>query len=1119
MGMAEVSLLLDNEDGTLPVDFAEVEIARRAYRSGVNEYLLNRRRVRLQDILEMLGGLSASYVVIHQGMVDEALSLRPKERRILLEEAAEVHRYHERRQKALDRLERTSGNITRVSDLQRELVPRMRSLERQSKQARRRAEAESALQATLRQWYRLLWEEASTFLTEARHEEERTRVGLEQTRSRLKKAATRADTLRESIREVQRRQTERRQEEIALRQQQEDLRQSIAQVEGERRALQRYQEDLRAEIDRWRKEVSEQEDRRAQLHEARVSLNRRVEQTRTDLQQQETTLEQAETDLKAPHLRREDLQQRLLAVSVRILEMERRLENLTSRKQGLEEEESERQIRLTDLSELEQRFGEDKRKAQEELNRLDLALTARAEEEARLRDQIVESRGVFQRATESLEQARLHLAEKRARYAILSEATATDDGAPFLQTWARQQGRAAFSVFLSLLTVPAELDHALEAALGEHATALLAEGWQEAQAALEAVSSSDAGRVTLLPRSEIRSPETTLPSKVVGVSRLLDHVSCPEVDRPALEALLGRVLLANSLVDARRVSQHLPPGWVVVTRRGHLVTAEGVFRGGRSPSARSILAREREHQSLSKVVAEAEEACSGQKAAYEAAKQRLEECEEVLTESAWQRDELRRAHGAQTHRVQELDGNLLRIMEEGSRYRERLDALQEERHRLEEEVDALKPLLHGLRADQALLQAELQDVQRTEEAAQKTYATVQASVQEARTAWAVIQKEKENFFSLEEMYQRNCERLQQQIREGQDRLQATVTQIEEWNERSTALRAEIDQVSASMDQLAEEVWTSPASLDELAHLDKDVARWREEVMEWEGLAGRSQVEVQRREDRLKEVLRRGLAEVGPEASAYGPAGDALLSALLDDPPEWTRTPLDRELSPEELERRIAHLREEIRQIGPVNPLAENEYRETRERHDFLEQQLADLREASQSLRKVIAELDEAMETSFRESFAAINQEFQAYFARLFGGGTARLELVRLDTDEEGLDSLGTEIIAKPPGKRAHSLALLSGGERALVSTALLFAILKVNPRPFCLLDEVDAMLDEANVGRFRECLEELTDQTQFILITHNRGTIGVANTLYGVSLHEDGTSRLLSLRLEDALQD
>ena len=282
-----------------------------------------------------------------------------------------------------------------------------------------------------------------------------------------------------------------------------------------------------------------------------------------------------------------------------------------------------------------------------------------------------------------------------------------------------------------------------------------------------------------------------------------------------------------------------------------------------------------------------------------------------------------------------------------------------------------------------------------------------------------------------------------------------------------------------------------------------------------GAAARAALAVQRWREARRELLQRALGEIGPEASAYGPAGEALLNALLTDPPEWTRLPLDPNLTREELERRVAHLREEVRRIGPVNPLAEEEYRQTRERYDFLGQQLQDLHDAARSLEQVIVELDRAMEQRFHETFEAVQREFQAYFTRLFGGGSAALRLVRLEEEDGGLSGLGVEILARPPGKRVHSLALLSGGERALTSAALLFAILKVNPRPFCLLDEVDAMLDEANVGRFRECLQELASRTQFIVITHNRGTIEAADLLYGVSMADDGTSRVLSLRLED----
>jgi chromosome segregation protein len=1114
-GMAEVSLLLDNEDHYFQIDFPELEITRRAYRSGVNEYFINRRRVRLQDVEGVLGGLTSSYVVIHQGMVDEALSLRPRERRILLEEAAEVRRYHERRQKSQERLRQTAANMTRVSDLRNELAPRLRLLERQSQQARQRTELQESLLQALRSWYRLLWEEASSALDRARQEEVGVQVRLTAAQAELEEANREVTVLRQTLQEAQRRQEEHRQQETELRRRETAFRQELAQVEGERRALQRYQQELGPEIERWRQEAARQGERQRLTDEGRLALESRLGQAQTDVQSREASLRQAEATLQSVQESRQEVQQRLRGIAARTQENERRLESLATRRAALDREVAERQGLLDELQVQQGQVQTDRAAAegrQSEQEQDWRELLARAE---RLRAEVAQAQESHRRTIAALEQARLWLAENRARLEALSRSGAPSDGASYLQEWARREGRPILVPALAGLVIPPGLEAAVEAALGPHAAALLAANWEEAIRAVEVLTGAGAGRATLLPQDAVRLPEPPQAADPDSEGFLLDTVSFPEEARPFLLCLLGRVLLASDRETARRIAARLAPGWTVVTRQGEALSAEGFLRGGRAPDGQGALALERERQSLVRAVAEAEDSCREAEQAQANAQRQRATLEQALAGLNRQREEQRLLREGLARRIEEWGRELARLEGEMDRHRQRLATLQEEQQQIERERLALQDQLAELYREQNPLQEQVGQSAQSEQGAQEEYAHARDLWQEARTLWAVAQKEQENQRALDEMAHRNAERLQQQIADGEQRLREALGQMTRWEERGTILQAQVAQVVGEVALVMEGAGPAPIPLAELARWEDEAARRRQALLESEAAAARAAVEAQRQEDRLREVLRRGLAELGPEADAYGPAGEAFVQALLEEPPEWARTPMEKALPGEEWERRIAHLHEEIRRVGPVNPLAEEEYREARERYDFLKQQLQDLTEASRSLQQVIAELDQAMEKRFQETFEAINREFQGYFAHLFGGGAASLRLVRMEEEDEGLAGMGVEIIVRPPGKRAHSLALLSGGERALTSAALLFAILKVNPRPFCLLDEVDAMLDEANVGRFRECLEELSAQTQFIVITHNRGTVQAANTLYGVSMADDGTSRVLSLRLEE----
>jgi len=1115
LGMAEVSLLLDNEDHYFDVDFPELEIARRAYRSGTNEYLINRRRVRLMDVQEVLGGLTSSYVVIHQGLVDEALSLRPHERRVLLEEAAEVHHYHERRNKAEDRLKKTAVNMTRVSDLSNELAPRLRVLERQSRQARQRAELNGELHQALRAWYRLLWEEAAGTLECSRQQESSAQAKLTATRSALEQANREVAVRREALQEVQRRQEEHRQQETALRQRETALRQELAQVEGERRALERYCEELTSEIGRWRQELNRHAERQQVTLEAHQDLESRTGQAQDEMQHREVALREAETALHRVQEERQGAQQHLRILTTQAQEAERRLEAGIARQEALVREESERQDLFSELRSQREQVEAERQAVTGQLAEQTLdweLLLARVEQ---LRGEVAQAQETHRCKIAALEQARVRLAEDRARLESLSRNGALGDGASFLQEWSRSEARPALRAALDDLVIPSGLEAAVEAALGTHAAALLAADWKEAVWALDALVGAGAGRATLLPQEILRPPERPPELDPDSEGLLLDHLKGLEADPSVLWSLLGRVLLAADREAARRVAARLAPGWTVVTRQGEALTAEGILRGGVRPAGRGTLALERERQALVRAVAEAEHACLEAETAQTDARQQRADLEQTLADLHGQREEMRLLREGLLRRGEELDRELARIEGDAGRHQQRLEALQAERNQLEAERLAQQEQQLQVQGEEGPLQKRLTALEETEQEAQAAYTRARDRWQEARTLWAVVQKERENQHALDEMAARNAQRLEEQIAEGEQRLQAAREQMASWEARATALQPDIVQVADEVAALLQAVEPASLPLDELAHWEEEAAQRRQEVLEADGAAARANVDVQRQEDRLREVLRRGLADLGPQADAYGQAGEAFIEALLEEPPEWSRAPLDTTRPAEDWERRIAQLHEEIRRIGPVNPLAEEEYRETQDRYDFLQQQLQDLADASRSLEQVIAELDQAMQERFEETFAAINAEFQGYFARLFGGGSASLRLVQLTDEEEGLASMGVEIMARPPGKRAHSLALLSGGERALTSAALLFAILKVNPRPFCLLDEVDAMLDEANIGRFRECLEELATETQFIVITHNRGTVQAANTLYGVSMTEDGSSRMLSMRLEE----
>ena len=960
-GMAEVLLTLDNSDGWLPVDFTEVTIGRRAYRSGESEYVLNGNRVRLRDLVDLLGesGLGQrTYTVIGQGLVDAALSLRPQERRLLFEEAAGIAVHQARREEALSQLDETSRNLERVDDIIGEITPRLSRLEEQARRVREHERVSAHLLRLERTWYGYHWGQAQQAVRTAQERSDALRERLDTLRVEGERITSRLDE---------------------LRQHQTQLRTTL-------RDAYRRTADLHDQADVAQRELAAVTERAVLLAAQQDEIQREMEPL---LERQETQHKVVE----AAQARAEQLRAEADSAARRVGELEVEVEQLRQQAAGLSLRQQEVQQETT-------------------------ALQARQEE---LQTALVEARA---------NEARLE-AEQELLARVREEGTGLGDG---IRSVLRAGLPGTVGLLGSLIRVPAEWETAVEAALGEHARALVVESWETVGPAQESLGPGE--RAMLLPLSEMRSqpwgPDEAS-SSAEPVLRAADVVTCPDRIRPAVEALLGRTLLVEDLAAARAARAVLPAGGRCVTRTGQVVTLDGTVVIGSSSGG--ILARERAWQELP---------------------QRLEAARQA-------QDDLQRETRQVSERLALLDAARREVEAEGTRRAGA--AAQMESGPLGEARTRLAVAREALSNHAALLQRE------------------QAAEQQIDAQLLALKSQSAELNSRSRAAE-----------ERKQHLQAETTRFD----------AELEEARAGIEPAEDELTRLSAEQEELETLERQ-ARARTRQMEERTNA--AHVEVVRCQDRLGRLQERiqedlGLVEldIAQQVTAQTPLP---LRPLVGQLPVV-------EVLPNGLQEEIQHLKARLRQIGPVNPSAPEEYEETLERHRFLSEQVVDLQTTSARLREVIDELDGLIEQAFLETFEAIAAAFRESFTRLFDGGTARLEL----SDPHDLMSTGVDIVAHPPGKRPQALALLSGGERALTAAALIFAVLRVRPTPFCVLDEVDATLDESNVVRFRSMLEELAAETQFVLITHNRGTVQAADTVYGVSMGSDGMSQVVSLRLE-----
>ena len=1131
LGMAEVRLTLDNSDGSLPLDFQEVTIFRRAYRSGENEYLLNGNRVRLKDIAELLSrsGLSRrTYTVIGQGLVDQVLSQRPDKRRALFEEAAGITAQQAKRDEALRRLDETKTNLQRVHDLLEEMTPRLRHLKLAADKANQARQLQADLHALLRTWYGYRWhtllgevERAQQAERSAADLQRQFQADLARLESDLQAQRARHADLRQHLGDWHRRAS-------ALHRQAEAVQRELAVSEERQRQLSVRQREAASDLAGLQAQEAAAAERLLALQETLTVRQAEAETHRIALRRAEDALA---TRLAGRQARQRALEQ-AQAEANRLLSAQQaaraQLAQIGERQAALQKTEAEHAAAIEASRQggvtLAQRLGAleaEQAAAQSEIQGLvkaqagQAALAEQAEGERR---QLAAALSDLGREGASLQcrfDVLTRLRSEGAGFAAGARAVLAD-----LSSTRPQLPRGILGAVSSLIRVPSHLETALEAALGGQLQDIVVETWDVAETAIAFLKRTDGGRATFLPLDTIRpAPPIRVPhaAGVLGVAA--DLVETEPRLASLVQYLLNRIVVTEDLAAARRVRQGLGSGPqpTLATLEGDLVRPGGSVSGGSSARNRqegSVLAREREWRDLPAAI-EALKARSRQLDAQlrqaEAKRQAALDSQRQLRSVQTQQEQQRAVGREALNQVQrDLDrqrqaerwhADLARqAAEESGTLAARVSALQVTLAQHEAQQSAAQSAISAARQALAALAAD--DLDQDVAAARASLATAQAQVstQEALAQQARLAREQAATQAAARRaraaeWQAELERLAGQVRELAAQDAALAAQIKTLQDQIDPAEAELAQVEASQ-----------------AQQEAVADRARQQVRTAELQLNQARLELERRQDalaRLRRDIEHDFGLVQLERSAEMADQPPLpMGALVETLPVV-------ESPPEGLEAEVQRLRQQLTRLGSVNPDAPAEYEETSGRHTFLVEQVADLEKGATGLRQVIAELEKVMEREFRKTFRAIAERFKEYFSMLFGGGSARLSL----SDGDSLATTGIEIIARPPGKRPQSLALLSGGERALTAAALIFSVLSVSPPPFCILDEVDAALDEANVGRFRDALGRLARDTQFIVITHNRGTVEAAQTIYGVSMGADNASQVLSLRLEDLPAD
>ena len=1164
LGMADVTLVFGNSDRLLPIDFETVELGRRLFRSGENDYLLNKQRVRLRDLVDLLDSAHLAdnaFLFIGQGMVDQALALRPEERRPLFEEVAGVRRHERRKAKAEDQLVEAEANLARVEDVLAELRPQARRLAAQAEQQASRQTAGREYGRAIISLARARWGEAAGRAAQAGRDLTSGRSQTDAALTALREAEESAASIARELASGSETEAERRAAYEATRTVLTDLQLRAARAASDVASAQRDRQRLEQDL------AAAEADLAVQRREQAAPVPARDLALAGAVAEAERSLAEALEELSA--IRAAAQAQGEALAALRRVEAARAAEVETTRRR---------------LADAERQATDERALADDVARRLADAEKAcvgpRAAFVKALEDEkaAVAAREIARTELDRREGARQTAAEKagtessrvaglRGRLEALQARLAEDESRGISKAARRVGGRP----LADGLEVEAGFRVAVEAALGEamrgyvvgHEAALGLEG-QRGVLVLE-TPAEEGRRPSGIPRDRAAEIADTAAAAAAGHGggRLVDAIRVDHVG--AASRLLGRSVWVPDLNAALAVQSKLPAGWVAVTRDGAVVSSFGVVSMGR---AESLLERRAELERLAEDVArlgkESADAAAESDAATKAA---------VAARTALEaaRETERRA-GAARREAEEAERRAARALEtiarEAAWRSSQASRLEADRDRLSESVrhiaaasedtaaaatvqptdgasggttDPARDRASALReweARAASLRAR-RDQLAAEEAAIDGVRR-EAEVRRARAA-AAANFDQERIASLErqttELARREQEIGAQRDGLGEDlaaaglREAAVRAELEDLRAAAAAARTRLAEAEAGAVHSRDRLRTCQARARnaEVAELEARLvldAIHEQVLVELAGLGDlgiRLLIDESRGEDGPAEVAVAGRpgGPVGnrPEGDRWtttiqaGEDSDAAATATLESllseaTAGWAAAPAVEPPGPTKL----ATLRRRFHELGAPNPFAAEEYEVIKTRLDGLEAQRSDLTSAIARTRALIDQLNGMIATQFRSTFTALESAFDARFRQLFGGGFARLSL----TDPEDLAATGIEIVARPPGKKAQPLSMLSGGERALTAVALLFAMLEVHPVPFCVLDEVDAALDEANVGRFAEALRSLAENTQFIVITHNRGTIESADALYGVTVGDDAVSRVISLRLEEA---
>ena len=1111
LGFAEGSLVFDNTDGTLPIEYTEVTITRKLYRSGETGYYINKVPCRLKDVLELFmdtGIGKDGYSIIGQGKIDEILSNKSEDRRNIFEEAAGIVKYRTRKQESEKKLERTKLNLLRINDILSEIESNIEPLKISAEKAKKYLNLREELKNIEIGLFIYNIEKYKESLEQIVKDEEIYKTQCEEEQQKMERIKALKEALKSQIDEITTRIEEM--SNIGFESQKEiemlnsDISVAKTRIENNNENTGRYEKEIEEAKEKLKdlsEEMEQKKQKRDNLKENKEKFQKELEEKEEELRKITEKLSSKELEIEGYKTKVSENTDKKYELQGDVHTQEINFENFEKRERQIQNEIasniSELDSTRMQKEDLAKEFYDIDSKRNKIVKSLDEVNAKK--EEADKKVKLYENNINAYQSEKRIKESRLKFLEETEREKegyIKSVKSLLKDCENI-----KELGKGMHGVLANIIEVPEEFQTAIEMCLGASLQNIVTDTEEDAKKLVEHLRKNNLGRASFLPITSVRGKRLDkIKGKEPGVIGIAsDLIKYDRKYEQIITNLLGRTVIVDNMDTAIKLAKQNGYSFRIITVEGDVINPSGAITGGSvTKKTVNILGRGREIEKLQKEIKDLEDKIKKQ----EQEKREYEDSIEDIFEeaSSWEKElqEIDITYATEKQKLVSVEENISKIEQRVNKLKEEKEKLKEEKENAVNRKQVIQEEISKLTEETEKLTNIIQEFADLNKDNQKYVDDLNFDITNLKIS---VSSFDESEASIEELQ----ERINTEVENTKRSIEHKTRQIEEIKQDNIALNESIKDIEEKIEKIKEEVKNSGSKIEELKQdrIDKnEKLKAREDEIN----------------DKFKviEDLKAQVVKIDVKKTKIEDDMNGIINKMWE---EYELTPNNvkdcrRPENVQLTQKKVNSLRKELKELGSVNVDAIEEYKNMKERYDFMCEQRVDLEDTMAKLRKIITDMTQTMKEQFRNKFDLINKNFAEVFKELFGGGNASLKL----EDEDNILECGIDINVQPPGKKLQNMMLLSGGEKAFTAIALLFAILKINPAPFCVLDEIEAALDDVNVYRFADYLKKFSENTQFLVITHRKGTMEAADTVYGVTMEENGISKLLSMKLAEVRQ-